>query len=175
MKLLNPLAVLTMFVYADSGCSILSSGGPAENQSPVPISTTLEETLPCPVTIANGDTPPHQLPSPGHHGNGDLWTLLWEHGKVLSEPEYVDDKGWMHIKWLWWRLERGAKLSIEGHRLDASAPPLQADIIQPEAYRGNFQATVLVFPSEGCWEVTGSTDQGSLTFVTLVVKLSVKP
>jgi hypothetical protein len=32
-----------------------------------------------------------------------------------------------------------------------------------------FQATGIIFPTEGCWEVTGRVGEASLTFVTLVI------
>ncbi len=49
------------------------------------------------------------------------------------------------------------------------APPLRADI--PEGYGlSGFQASGVIFPTEGCWEVTGRVGNVSLTFVTLVVK-----
>jgi len=32
------------------------------------------------------------------------------------------------------------------------------------------QPTELIFPTEGCWEVTGRVGDASLTFVTLVVR-----
>lgn len=63
------------------------------------------------------------------------------------------------------------QLTIEGRRLDAPAPTLQAGI--PDGY-GNigFQAAGLIFPAEDCWEVTGKVGQVELTFVTLVIKKS---
>lgn len=61
-------------------------------------------------------------------------------------------------------------MTIEGRRLDAPAPPLWAEI--PEGYRNiGFQPSGIVFPTEGCWEVTGKVGDASLTFVTLVVKV----
>jgi hypothetical protein len=73
------------------------------------------------------------------------------------------------MKFLWWRGVRG-KLTIQGQRLDAPAPPLRADI--PGGYGDTgFQATGLIFPTEGCWEVTGKVGESSLTFVTRVVKV----
>ncbi len=74
------------------------------------------------------------------------------------------------MKWAWYRGVRG-RLSIQGKRLDRSSPPLRADI--PEGYRDTgFQATALIFPTEGCWEVTGSVGESVLTFVTRVVRLN---
>lgn len=74
------------------------------------------------------------------------------------------------MKFFWWRGEGvRAPLTIEGRRLDAPAPALRAEI--PEGYGlTGFQSSALLFPSEGCWEVTGEAGGARLTFVTLVVK-----
>jgi hypothetical protein len=81
--------------------------------------------------------------------------------------------GSLSMKFPWWRGVRG-QLTIEGRRLDASAPPFRARI--PEGYGDTgVQATALIFPSAGCWEVTGKVDQARLTFVTLVIKVEGSP
>jgi hypothetical protein len=75
------------------------------------------------------------------------------------------------MKFGWTRGEglRG-KLKIHGRRIDASAPPLRANI--PDGYGDTgFQATALIFPTEGCWEVTGEVGETRLTFVTRVVRV----
>jgi hypothetical protein len=53
-------------------------------------------------------------------------------------------------------------LKIHGRRLDASAPPLRSHI--PAGF-GNvgFQATALIFPAPGCWEVSGQIAGARLT------------
>jgi hypothetical protein len=72
------------------------------------------------------------------------------------------------MKFWWWRPEKGGSLEISGHRLDAPAAPLRASV--PIGYDGqHFQATGLIFPTQGCWEVTGRVGDASLTFVTLVL------
>ena len=54
--------------------------------------------------------------------------------------------------------------------LDGSAPPLIADI--PDGYGDTgFQSSGVIFPAEGCWEVTGKVGTTVLTFVTRVVKV----
>jgi hypothetical protein len=74
------------------------------------------------------------------------------------------------MKFWWWRGVPG-KLRITGRRLDAPAPPVRASI--PEGYGDiGFQATALIFPTVGCWQVTGKVGESRLTFVTLVVKSS---
>jgi hypothetical protein len=63
------------------------------------------------------------------------------------------------------------QLVIEGRRLDGKARPIRADI--PSGYgESGFQPSGIYFSTEGCWEVTGSVGEASLTFVTLVVKAS---
>lgn len=65
-----------------------------------------------------------------------------------------------------WRLPNGEPLSIEGHRRDATTPPLRADI--PEGYSGGFQPSALTFPTEGCWEVVGRISSKELHFTVFV-------
>lgn len=130
----------------------------------------------CPVTLPNGSLPPGEKPPPpGHpndaYGNGKLWTVLWRDGKTLVKPDQIDPDGTLDMKYPWWRGPgvRGP-LTITGRRLDAPAPPLRAFI--PIGYGDTgFQASGLLFPTEGCWEVTGKSGDASLTFVTLVMKV----
>jgi hypothetical protein len=73
------------------------------------------------------------------------------------------------MKFGWWRGVSG-KLTIEGFRLGASVPPIQTSV--PDGYgETGFQATGILFPSEGCWQITGRVGEASLTFVTLVIKV----
>ncbi|HEX9833527.1 MAG TPA: hypothetical protein VGA66_10665 [Mycobacterium sp.] len=81
--------------------------------------------------------------------------------------------GALYMKFWWWRLRPG-QLTFEGRRLDAAAPPLRASV--PGGYGpSDFQPTALIFPTPGCWEVTGRLGDDSLTFVTLVVKIGDGP
>lgn len=129
----------------------------------------------CPVTQPNGHTPPGQRSFPSHHGNGALWTHLYPDGTVVFEPGgsgFVLEDGSLQMKFGWWRAVPG-ELRIEGRRLDAPAPPLRAYI--PRGYNKSFQATGLIFPTPGCWEVTGRVGEASLSFVTRVVKIGDGP
>ena len=51
-------------------------------------------------------------------------------------------------------------------RLDSEVAPLESVI--PCCYPTGFQATALLFPTEGCWEVTATAGSSKLTFVTKV-------
>ena len=53
---------------------------------------------------------------------------------------------------------------------NGSAAPLRAHL--DHAFdREDFQPSTLIFPTEGCWEVTSRVGDASLTFVTRVVKI----
>ncbi|HEX5416653.1 MAG TPA: hypothetical protein VFZ25_13360 [Chloroflexota bacterium] len=57
------------------------------------------------------------------------------------------------MKVAWYRVTPGVLL-VEGRRLDGAAPPLKSNV--PTGYGSSgFQSTMLTFPTEGCWEVTG--------------------
>ncbi len=144
------------------------------SQSPSPPSAR-EGAFRCPVTHPNGARFTAS-PAGGNHGNEVLVTALWPEGKVVFKPGgagFVLKDSSLSMKWPWWRKVSG-RLVIEGRRLDGFAPPLRAGI--PKGYGEiGFQATGLIFPAPGCWEVTGRVEDASLTFVTLVVKIGNGP
>jgi hypothetical protein len=132
----------------------------------------------CQVTVPNGLTPPGEKPSRTHHGNKGLWTALWPEGTVVFRPGgsgFVLRDGSLQMKFPWWRGVEGP-LIIEGRRLDEAAPPLRTHI--PAGYSPSapgFQATSLIFPTPGCWEVTGHAGEATLSFVVNVVKIGEGP
>ena len=125
----------------------------------------------CPVTVPNGATPPGENPSALHHGNGELWTVLYEGGQLVfgGKDGFTLVNGSMAMKFPFWRGVEGP-LRIEGHNLHAPDERLRAHIPAGYATTG-FQATGLFFPSVGCWEVTAGAGDASLTFVTQVLRL----
>jgi LysM repeat protein len=133
-----------------------------------PVQMPVSNDNSCAVTQPNGSMPPGEsVESPDYLGNGELWTVLWPNGKIIMSPENQRTDGSFDMKWVWWRGVIGT-LTIEGHRLDAEDEPLRADI--PDGYGDTgFQVSALIFPSAGCWEVTGRVGDSSLTFVTEVI------
>ena len=134
----------------------------------------------CPTTTPNGfgvlregDPSPH-----GTHANDarTLATSLWAGGTVTFKPGgpgCIEPDGTMGMKFPWWRGVRG-DLVIEGRRLDGDAAPLRASI--PRGYGPTgFQSTGLLFPTVGCWEVTGRSADERLVFVVFVEKLGAGP
>jgi hypothetical protein len=130
----------------------------------------------CKVTRANGQGTFLEGMGAEFYGNTLLSTGLWADGTVVFKPGgpgFVLADGALSMKWGWRRAIRG-QLRIEGRRLDDTAPPLRADI--PSGYGDfGFQATALIFPTPGCWEVTGRVGTASLTFVTLVERIGEGP
>jgi len=115
-----------------------------------------------------------------------VWVKPPEDSAVLNEPAFgyyflnEDQSIWASAWWteefplragdegnkLGWFRPAGADLIITGHRLDADAPALEADI--PCCYPTRFQATGLYFPTEGCWEVNAKAEDRELSFIVWV-------
>jgi len=66
-----------------------------------------------------------------------------------------------------WVRPVGTRLSITGHRIDESAPPLTATV-PGGSERTTFQATSISFPTAGCWEVRGVAGDAQLAFVVRI-------
>jgi hypothetical protein len=87
---------------------------------------------------------------------------------ILADPRFVEADGSIGWKFGWWRVASGS-LMITGRRLDADGPALRSAV--PDGYgTSGFQASGVYFPTEGCWEVSGSLGASTLTFVTFVLR-----
>jgi hypothetical protein len=147
------------------------AGSPGHPVRPV----TMAGARDCPVTI--GHPVPRTTPwrdmlfgSARAYGNGKLWVgALWPHGVIIITPDDVDAHGRLGMKFGWYRLTSGF-LKITGRRLDAPAPPASG-LTFPGSYGlTGFNASGVIFPTEGCWQVTGRVGRVALTFVTFVIK-----
>jgi hypothetical protein len=57
-------------------------------------------------------------------------------------------------------------LEITGRNRSGDGPAIEAII--PDGYGDTgFQSTAIVFPSEGCWEITGRASEVELTVIVL--------
>jgi hypothetical protein len=127
----------------------------------------------CPVTKGNGYTPAGEPAGPDRYGTRALSTILY--GTLEFRPGgagFVLPDGSLKMKWPWWK-EKEGNLTITGRRLDGSAPPLRADVAGSDGYE--MVPTYIIFPTTGCWEVTGKVGNATLTFVTRVVKIGRGP
>ena len=102
-------------------------------------------------------------------GNDALWVGgIGDDGIILADPQMVDADGFVSWKFGWWRIVEGS-LAITGRRLDADAGPLRSSV--PSGYGSrDFQSSGVTFPTEGCWEITGTVGAATLTFVVFVLK-----
>ena len=127
----------------------------------------------CPRTVIHhvvgppGSSAQDLVPGTSAYGNGKLVTLLNVTGEIKP---IIRRNGSMWWKFPWWRLVRG-RLTISGRRLDAPAPPRIP--VVPNGYGpGGFQASGVIFPRQGCWQITGKLAGTSVTFVELVTTTS---
>lgn len=114
----------------------------------------------CSVSKGMLDTPPED-PNAAPFGSGP-WHInpdrtIWVWDKAYKAGD-ANERLWIRPS--------GTQLVVVGRRLDREAPPLQSVI--PCCYPTGFQASGLLFPTEGCWEVTGTAGSSKLTFVTKV-------
>jgi hypothetical protein len=114
-------------------------------------------------------------PKGGSLGNDSLAAVL--PGKFIFKPGgpgFVDADGALGIK-VGWELRKKGTLFVTGHRLDGLAPPARAYI--PRAYDDYVggMSLFLVFPTPGCWEITGALADESLTFIVQVEKIGDGP
>lgn len=153
--------VLVSLIVTIGGCA---GGGSAPTKATAETSTDIVSlSMTCAETQAVRDQPPKD-PNADPFGFGpwyinadrSIWAG-WDVGSWVS-----GEKG---NKVLWIR-PQGTQLKITGRRLDADAPPLKARI--PCCYPTGFQATRILFPSAGCWEVTAKAGTSTLKFVARI-------
>jgi hypothetical protein len=121
----------------------------------------------CPITRPNGTLPRELEPDfQGNHGNGKLWVYLSE-GKLMIEPR---TDGTLRWKFGWWTSAPG-QLTIRGRRLDAAGKPLKSDVSSPPGMP-RFHPSTVIFPTPGCWQITGRANGSELTFVVEVESVS---
>jgi len=144
--------------------SVSSSGEP----SPSPVlrttvtgegATVTSSSASCSVTQPPDPplTPPQSITTKAQrwYGNDAVWIVLPANGTMSSS------------KFGWWRIVPG-QLTVEGRRLDAPAPPLESSV--PSGYGDiGFQASGIIFPTTGCWEVIGKVADTELRFVVSVI------
>lgn len=152
-------------------------------QPPTPARLTGEAIATCPVTLPNGKSPPSDQQAVDFNlGNeeGTLFTIPWPGGKVIFTPKgpgFKSPDGSLAMKWAWYRTIPG-DVVIDGTRLDTPAPPMRTLVLRgsEDGYgETGFQPSALVFPTQGCWEVTASVEEASLSFVTLALQITFDP
>jgi hypothetical protein len=109
--------------------------------------------------------------SKGIQRNGVLQAEMPPGGSFVFRPGgpgFIDRDGALGIKFYWVR-PAGSALIVGGRRLDAEAPPARA-YMNDGYLNADGQPTYLVFPTPGCWQITGRVGDRSLTFIVQVEK-----
>lgn len=161
-----------MLPTATPGRSVPETPSPAATETPSPTpNLTLADADGCAVTQPT-TTPPEigdrLFGSGSAYGNDDLWVGgLGQDGIMGFDEGAVHGDGSIGTKLGWWRNVPGTVV-ISGRRLDAPAPPLSARASEEGYPTIGFQPSGVSFPTQGCWEVTGTVGESELTFVTFV-------
>lgn len=155
---IRPLTIILSFVLTSlilTGCAAAQTESSGANSCPV----TQPQWLKPPEDDAVQNSPAYG----NYFANADqsiLASAWWTEPEAYQQ--YANEGG---VKVGWFRPE-GADLQITGQRLDAQSSPLEAHV--PCCYPTRFQATGLLFPSEGCWQVVAKAAESELSFVVWV-------
>ena len=87
----------------------------------------------------------------------------------LDRQVWAQDWGWTSwpgTRKVLWLKPLGAPLELRGWRLDAEAPPLRISSSGDD--RWDYQASHLIFPTEGCWEIVAQSGNSVLRFVMYI-------
>jgi|SRR5687768_10057733 len=149
---------------------------------PASRSASVQPPLSCSVTVQSTPAffapPPYPQSAPGSrsfwHGSETFWTILVEGGTWQSLPR--NPNGYRQ-KVFWWspgfdgRREARPKLSVVGRRLDGPESFVHAGPAT-NAHHVDFGGWAILagidVPTAGCWELTGTYRDQSLTFVVWI-------
>lgn len=147
---------------------------PADTHETSSLSATARQG--CPVTVSTTRVaPPRSLDVSGPkpvpyvydwYGNDALWVRLPLHGNLPAQRDPAI--GALATKFPWWRVLPGA-LTISARRLDGPTGDFIGNPGTVGSYgRSGFDPSYLVWPAPGCWQVTGTIGDHSLTIVMRV-------
>jgi hypothetical protein len=105
----------------------------------------------------------------GPYGNTALWVDVPTQGILPAGRPYGTGPNWEHewgTKFPWWRVIPG-KLMITARRLNGAAAGFRSEVATGYGRIG-FVPSGLYWPALGCWQVTGTVSDRSLTIVVWV-------
>lgn len=147
------------------------------------VARAVSDVMACAVTAPNGVLAGEAGRRDWSHGNALLSVGpfgLWPDGTIVFKPGgpgFVASDGALGMKFGWTRAAAG-KLRVSGRRLDGAGLPLRFESDADAYGETGFQASYLIFPTPGCWEVTAQIDERAdsrVTFVTDVVRIGEGP
>lgn len=134
-------ALLVLASFALAACALSGAPGrPDARGSMCPVTPLVRATEPTPAP----QSPLRRDPIPTQWWYRSPDQALW------APASHLGGGGAGRTKVVWIK-PVGARLEVTGRRLDGPAAPLGVEF--PEGYPGDFQASALIFPTGGCWEV----------------------
>lgn len=112
----------------------------------------------------------------GWIGNAELRVSSFGNGRITFRPGgpgFVTRDGSLGMKFLWERFVSGT-LQVTGRRLDGPAAPLRTEI-SPTYGDSGLLPSYLIFPTPGCWEVTGRVREQPVSMVLWIEKIGAGP
>lgn len=146
----------------------LSTAWPAAAQTPV--------DAVCPVTLPNDRRPPARLdpfePGDAVHYEDGIWVTIPPDGDLVlgkdNEIGYGKLQGWRTMTVTWMRAD-GVEgwVIVSGERLDEPSDLSPRTPLSPQRQyvQAGFVKTGIAFPSEGCWQLTGTVGDHKITWV----------
>ena len=164
LRLLAWLGALAAIAAVSAGCAASST-----NALNFPCSPTT------PSPYKGGESASIDSPAGFNYGSKVIRAALPQRGHLVAgklpgggERAEINKDGSISAKFGWWR-GRNGRLSISGHRLDAGAAPLKAELPPMNSYDvPGFIPSALTFPTTGCWRVSATLGQAHLSFVLSV-------
>lgn len=164
-----PLLFVALAAVILAACSASPGKAPsvAGATAPEPTATPWASTQECPLTpvhVAKGAIPGTAWRDP--FGSGTVWyksedNQLWA----------MTDASWRAGKSVRNKVPmlkpKGAHVEVTGTRLDGDG---QLTALVGDGYPDDFQASVLMFPSPGCWEIEARAGDSLLRFVVYVYR-----
>ncbi len=173
---MRPIVVPMALAVIAVALACTSGSGNSEDSSPVTavpeVGASVAQGV-CPVTPPNFSRPPGESVDSTYLGNGTIWTIVYPDGvaRIDGRTGEIHEDGSLEIKWPWYVKGSVSSLKVTGRRLDGQSPPARISMppgitIDPPG----FQPSSLLFPTEGCWEISAQVGTSTLSFVTKVVR-----
>ena len=125
----------------------------------------------CPVTLPNGNAPPHHTMSQSSHGDGILWTYLAPDGRFIFRGAGfgLQAEGSIYVKWVWWASTPGGQFTFDAKRLDGPGSVSNGSFVPASDGTGTpGWVGGPTFSDPGCWQITARLGDDSLMLVAFL-------
>ena len=117
----------------------------------------------CPVTSPNGITPSGERPNPNWYYQNGIYVSMDGEGFIHAKTEDGGETGW--IKAIVYHVVDSETFEVESRYLGGKDLHVDARIDPAFGRETPIHVGSITFPSDGCWELTYSTNTATMTFV----------